>query len=135
MHEAGHLLFSWFGHLPEVAGGSLAQVAAPVAAAVVLARQPDYFGVAVCGAWLSCSLSNLAAYIGDARAQVLPLVGFVAHPQHDWHELLSRAGLLTHDTALAALTRGVSAVVLVASMALGIWLCGVMMVGGGDGRV
>lgn len=51
VHELGHVLFSPFGEWLEVAGGSITQLAAPVAAAVVLARQADWFGVGVVGTW------------------------------------------------------------------------------------
>jgi len=33
VHEAGHLLFGWFGELPGVAGGRLMQALAPIRAA------------------------------------------------------------------------------------------------------
>ena len=123
IHELGHLLLSWAGQFLSVAGGSLAQVAAPAAAAWLLYRQRDYFGVAVAGAWESFSLWNLATYVGDARAMELPLVGFVPDPIHDWNWLLSKMGILTWDRGLAALTRLVAFSLWAASLLLGAWLC------------
>jgi hypothetical protein len=123
IHELGHVVFQVFGEWMMVAGGSLAQLAAPVAAAAVLKRQRDYFGVAVCGAWLSYSLCGLATYVADARAQELPLVGLSDDPEHDWHYLLGRAGMLSWDTRLAGLTRLAAFVTLAASLWLGVWLC------------
>jgi hypothetical protein len=123
IHELGHVLLSWAGRFLGTAGGSLAQVAAPAAAAWLLYRQRDYFGVAVGGAWESFSLWNLATYIGDARARELPLVGLIPDPVHDWNWLLSRLGIPTWDHGLAALTRVAAFSIWAASIALGGWLC------------
>jgi hypothetical protein len=123
IHELGHVIFSFLGTFIGVAGGSLAQLLAPVAAGLVLLRQRDYFGVAVAGAWLSFSLYDLAIYVGDARARQLPLLGLTSDPLHDWHYLLSRMGLLKYDTGLAFATRSVGFLILMGSLALGGWLC------------
>ena len=40
----------------------------------IFQRQEDYFAHSVAACWLGTSLFNMATYIGDARAQVLPLV-------------------------------------------------------------
>jgi hypothetical protein len=80
IHELGHVVLAWSPRFLEALGGSLFQVAAPAAAGYVLYRQPDYFGVSVAGCWLSYSLFSLGTYIGDARAQELPLVGLSENP-------------------------------------------------------
>lgn len=110
-----------------MAGGSITQLAAPLAAALVLLRQRDYFGVAVGGAWLSMSLSNLAVYVADARAEALPLVSLGGGDVvHDWNFLLGSAHLLSHDTEIAGLVRLASFAALALSVGLGAWLCAVM---------
>ena len=68
VHEAGHILFSPFGEFLTAAGGSVTQLAAPVAVMWMFRRQGDWFGIAVGGTWLGYSLANLATYVGDARA-------------------------------------------------------------------
>ena len=123
IHELGHLLLGWAGRFLAIAGGSLAQVAAPAAAAWLLCRQEDFFGVAVAAAWESFSLWNLATYIGDARAQELPLLGLGPDPIHDWNALLSMLGILTWDHALAAAARGLALLLWVSAIAFGGWLC------------
>ncbi|MEP6769985.1 MAG: hypothetical protein ABJC61_15030 [Acidobacteriota bacterium] len=137
VHELGHLVLGWAGRWPSVAGGSLAQVAAPVAAGWMLARQRDWFGITVAGAWLASSLFGLAAYVGDARAQELPLVGLVPDPIHDWNWMLSRVGLLGWDSGLAALTRGLSWLIWGAAVIAGAWLCREMAAAkkAGNGKV
>ncbi len=123
IHELGHVLFAFGGRFLGTAGGSLLQVIAPAAAAWLLWRQRDYFGIAVGGAWEAFSLWNLATYVGDARARELPLVGLTADPVHDWNWLLSTMGILGWDRGLAALTRIAAFSIWAASMALGAWIC------------
>ena len=48
--------------------------------------------------WLMQNFLNIARYMADARAQVLPLVG---GGEHDWAHILSRWGSLQADTLLA----------------------------------
>ena len=45
IHEAGHLAFSYFGELLEIAGGTILQLMAPIVAAFAFYRQKDYFAV------------------------------------------------------------------------------------------
>jgi hypothetical protein len=118
VHEGGHLLFGPFGEWLMVAGGSLTQILAPVTAALLLLRQGDKYGVAIVGTWVTYSLTNLAEYVGDARAMTLQLVGFSSDPIHDWHYLLASVHLLAYDTRFALLIRDVAWLVLLASVAL-----------------
>ncbi|HTT69458.1 MAG TPA: hypothetical protein VMF70_15645 [Gemmatimonadales bacterium] len=127
IHELGHVLFGFLGEWLGVAGGSITQLAAPAAVALIMLRQRDYFGVAVGGAWLSMSLSNLAVYVADARAEELPLVSLGGGDVvHDWNYLLGSVHLLPHDAAIAGLVRLAALATLAASALLGAWLCAVM---------
>jgi hypothetical protein len=56
----------------------------------------------VAGVWGFENLLNIARYVADARAQVLPLVG---GGEHDWTALLDRWGCLAQDTAIAQVIR------------------------------
>jgi hypothetical protein len=127
IHELGHVLFGFFGQWLSVAGGSIAQLAAPLAAALLLLRQRDYFGAAVGGAWLSMSLSNLATYVADARAEELPLYSLGGGDVvHDWNYLLGGLHLLPYDGRIAGLIRLAALMLLAGSILLGAWLCAVM---------
>ena len=123
IHELGHVLISFAGEFLMMAGGSIFQVVAPLAAALIFLRQRDYFGIAVAFSWLSLSLFELARYIGDARAQQIPLLGLTSDPQHDWHYLLSKLGMLQSDLLFAGLTRLVGVMILIVSLLIGVWLC------------
>jgi hypothetical protein len=127
IHELGHVLFGFLGEWLAVAGGSITQLAAPIAVALILLKQRDYFGVAVGGAWLSMSLSNLAVYAADARAEELPLVSLGGGDVvHDWNYLLDSVHLLPYDRQVAGLIRLAALACLAGSLVLGAWLCAVM---------
>ncbi len=97
-HEAGHLFLAFFGETLHFMGGTLAQLFFPLACCAHFAMQRQTFEVGICGVWFAESLMNTARYLGDAEAQLLPLVG--GHI-HDWNWLLTRAGLLGHCEGIA----------------------------------
>lgn len=116
LHEAGHPLVGMFSDRLMVYGGTLFQLAFPLAVAWHFQRRDHAVGVAVAWVWLGASLFNVARYMADARAQVLPLVG---GGEHDWTEILSRWGLLASDVRLAGLLRVVATLVTVGAC---VWL-------------
>jgi hypothetical protein len=127
LHELGHVIFRPFGEFMAIAGGSFWQLAFPLIGAVMLLYSRDYFGIAVVGCWESFSLYNLATYIGDAQAQVLPLLSIGGGDAfHDWEYLLVKFGMLEQDTKIAGMVRFVGFLVLLASLWLGIWCCYLM---------
>lgn len=125
LHELGHLLFRPFGEWLMVAGGSITQVAAPLIAAALLFRQPDFFAIAVCGGWLSTSLFEMATYMGDASTlefDVVTIGGEEPITPNDWRYMLESMGLLLWDQRLAHALRIAASVVMLASLAFGCWL-------------
>jgi hypothetical protein len=104
--------------------GSVFQVAVPVACVIYFVRQPDYFGASVGGFWLSYSLYELSAYVGDARARDLPLVGFASSEdlEHDWGYLLGALHMLPADHFFAFLLRAAGLVTGLAACAFAVWL-------------
>ncbi len=91
VHEAGHVFFGFFGEVLGRLGGTLLQLLFPIAFVAYFARWGQRFEAAVCGVWAAESAMYTAEYIADAQLRALPLVG--GHI-HDWHWLLSRAGIL-----------------------------------------
>jgi hypothetical protein len=125
IHEGGHILMRPLGDLPHVAGGTLAQLAAPVAAMLILGKQRDYFGVAFALGWLGTNLVGVGYYMADARAQALPLVtaeGGGGDTIHDWNYLFGHFGLLAYDERIGVAVRGSAVVVMLAALAFGAWL-------------
>jgi len=118
-HEAGHVFFGVFGQTIGMLGGTLGQLAFPIAAGFQFLTSQRPFDACVCGVWLGENLLNVAFYMRDAQTMALPLVGGEIH---DWNWLLSRVGLLSHCTLLAALTHLLGSAVIVTS------LCGAFLV-------
>ncbi|OQX56238.1 MAG: hypothetical protein B5M53_02420 [Candidatus Cloacimonas sp. 4484_209] len=127
IHELGHLVFRFAGEFIMVAGGTILQLAVPLVSAVMFVFQQDYFAVTVCGVWLSTNLYSVAAYVGDARAQVLYLVTVGGgEPIHDWHYLLSHLHILSWDTSIATFIRLMAFISMWGSIVVGVWMLWIM---------
>ena len=71
--------------------------------------------------WLGQGLTEIARYIGDARAQQLPLFAPQtafggAAPTHDWNYLLGALGLLSFDHVLAVLVYALGLLVMLIAL-------------------
>lgn len=127
IHEGGHLALAWAPQFVTALGGTLFQCAAPVVAAWLFLRQPDFFAVPICGAWLSTNLYSVATYMADARALELPLVTVGGgDADHDWNYVLDALGIITWDTRLAFLVRILAFVTMWGSLAAGAWILALM---------
>lgn len=128
IHEAGHMVFGWMGELPGVMGGTILQLLAPAAAALVFLRQRDWFAQAVVACWLSTNLFSVARYAADARAQELPLVSPTSgDPIHDWGYMLGRFGMLRLDRGIGLGFRIAAVLTMVGGLAFGAWLVWLML--------
>jgi len=115
VHEAGHLVFSAFGETLTILGGSAFQVIVPLAFVGYFARTKQRYAAAVTMAWVGVNLLNVARYIGDARAQELPLLGG-EDSIHDWWYLLINWDLLPRDTVIARWVHFFGVVAFLASL-------------------
>lgn len=120
-HEAGHALFSWSGsRWLTVAGGTLFELAVPVAFGAAFVRQRDPFAVGVALFWLGTALVDVSVYAGDARSRLLPLVSlWPGPPIHDWAWLLERAGHPEWDRPLSRLFRHAGIVAMAGALVWG----------------
>jgi hypothetical protein len=118
VHEAGHILFGPFGRFLMFLGGTLLQVALPLAFAVyfLLSRQP--FSAALLLLWVSFALVDGAVYVADAQERALPLITFDPGT-HDWWNLLGMLDLLHRDDLIAAMFHAQAFVALGAAGWLG----------------
>jgi hypothetical protein len=107
IHEGGHLLFRFFGQWVMVAGGSFLQLFVPFALATYFAFRRQILGTTFCAFFFFEQFLPISIYMADARAQELPLltVGDSDDVIHDWFYLFSHAGVLEHDTQIAAVFR------------------------------
>ena len=99
-HEAGHLIFGFLGTTIGLYGGTLGQLVIPIICGIAFWRQRSLVSVSVVMLWFFENIFNIARYVADARAQELPLVG---GGEHDWTNILTRWGVLQHDTTIAAI--------------------------------
>jgi hypothetical protein len=134
-HEMGHAVFSWSkDRILTAAGGTIVELAIPIAAAVHLAlKQRDPFGVTVCLFWLGTALVGAGVYAADARAQALPLVspfGPVDVDSHDWTVLLMKYGKLSQDGRIGGALQDAGITAMATSLAAGAWVLRVMATNG-----
>ncbi|MGD2270224.1 MAG: zinc ribbon domain-containing protein [Desulfobacterales bacterium] len=106
-HEAGHIFFRPFGRFMTSLGGTLGQLLMPLICLVVfIIKTRDPFAASFSLWWLGVNFMDIAPYINDARAGVLPLLGGntgrnAPYGFHDWEFILNEAGLITYDHLLA----------------------------------
>ena len=126
-HEAGHVLFMPFGRTMTILGGSLFQVLLPLLLMFAfLGYNQDGFAASVCLWWVGQSLMDLAPYIADARALILPLLGGGTGADrpgfHDWENLLKAWGLLESDIAIARTVDAIGSGILLIALAWGAYM-------------
>ena len=115
-HEAGHVIFGFFGEFVAVLGGSLNQVLIPAIATIAFLRTRQRASAAVSLFWTGQSLTDVAIYAADGRARALPLLaeGLI----HDWHYILGRLGLLGSAETVGRLLFAAGALTMLAAVLL-----------------
>ncbi|XCN74006.1 MAG: zinc ribbon domain-containing protein [Candidatus Electrothrix aestuarii] len=127
-HEAGHIFFRPFGQFLTSLGGTLGQLLMPLICTIVFLLQTrDTFAAAVGLWWFGENFLDIAPYIGDARAGVLPLLGgnrghSSPYGFHDWEFLLTETGLLRYDQTLARLSHGFGSMLMLLALVWGGYL-------------
>jgi hypothetical protein len=118
IHEAGHLVFGWFGYTITILGGTLAELIVPLLCAAYFFVRRETTAVAFCGFWFFENFPYIGAYMADARAQALPLVG---SGEHDWEILFSQWDLLMQDRKIGATMRAIGWLGMLASASWLAW--------------
>ncbi|MFH1994586.1 MAG: hypothetical protein ABIJ24_02655 [Nitrospinota bacterium] len=112
-HEAGHPIFGIFGQTLGLYGGTLGQLTFPIVTGAVFLRDGATSSLAVSMLWFFENFFNIARYMADTRAHLLPLVG---GGEHDWTNIFSQWGVLSHDVAIANFVRFLGWVGLISTM-------------------
>lgn len=115
-HEAGHMIFMFFGEFVQFLGGTLMQLLVPIICGITFLRQKDYFAAAVMLWWLGENLWDVSIYVSDARAQALQLIG----GEHDWHYLLGELNLLPYDGHIGMAVYGIGITLMISALVLGL---------------
>ena len=127
-HEFGHLLFRPFGQYMASLGGTLGQLLMPaICFGVLLVQTRDPFGASAALWWFGENFLDIAPYINDARAGVLPLLGgntghSAPYGFHDWEYLLGETGLLHLDHTLARASHLLGSLIMLLALGWGAWL-------------
>ena len=109
IHAGGHALFRVFGLTAAVAGGTFLQLFVPLALGFYFIRQRQSLGVAFCMFFFFEQFLPVARYMADAQTQQLPWLSIGRYESviHDWNYLFTRLGVLSYDTAIAAIVRSI----------------------------
>jgi hypothetical protein len=119
-HEAGHLLFGYFGEFMLVIGGTLGQILVPAGFAAYFAARRELFSSSVAIYWIGQNLLNISVYVKDAATMELPLVNIGGgEGVHDWNWLLLKFNLLAFDQTIGNVVYGVGVLILAVSVVLG----------------
>jgi hypothetical protein len=115
-HEAGHVIFGFFGEFIAVLGGSLNQVLMPLIATIAFWRTRQWASATVTLWWTGQSLTDVAIYAADGRAKALPLLaeGLI----HDWGYILGRLGLRQSAETVGRAIFALGALTMLAALAL-----------------
>jgi len=115
-HEAGHVIFGFFGEFIAVLGGSLNQVLMPLIATIAFLRTRQPASATVTLWWTGQSLTDVAIYAADGRAKALPLLaeGLI----HDWGYILGRLGLRQSAETVGRAIFALGALTMLAALAL-----------------
>lgn len=122
-HEAGHLLFSYFGEYLMVLGGTIGQLLVPAAFTFYFAMRRELFSGTVTLFWTGQNFFNISVYVRDAQAMALPLVtvGGGEDTIHDWNYILAKLGLLRWDQAIGTGVFIIGLLVCVVSVVAGFY--------------
>jgi len=122
-HEAGHLLFGWFGQTLGLWGGTLLQLLVPALLVITFAVRAEIPGVVFCSFAFFHSLTGVATYMIDALRLELPLVTVGApadEAEHDWVRIFAQLGVLPHAIQIGTTVRFIAWLGMFATIA---WLC------------
>jgi hypothetical protein len=118
-HEAGHVIFGFFGSFIAALGGSLNQVLVPALCAFHFVRQKQLASASAAVFWTGENVIGVAVYVADGRDMKLPLLA--EGLTHDWNYLLSELGLRDAADSLGRLVFVAGVIVLAAAVALLAW--------------
>jgi hypothetical protein len=98
IHEAGHVIFMFFGTFMHILGGSLWQILFPIIFVCYFYRKKDYFSASLLLFWVGQNIINVSVYASDAIVMQLPLLGSDGTDTsgHDWHNILDMLGALKY---------------------------------------
>ena len=124
IHEAGHLLFGWFGETLGLWGGTILQLLVPALLAGAFVVRGDALGTTFCAFAFFHSLTGVATYMIDALRRELTLVTVGApadEAEHDWVHIFSNLGVLPHAIQIGTTVRVIAWIGFIATLVWFSW--------------
>lgn len=113
IHEAGHLLFIFFGDTVQFLAGTLIQLFIPFLFLLYFIYKRSVAGTGFCLFWIGDNLINIGWYMKDARTMQIPLVGGGIH---DWNWLFTKWGVLAYDQQIGSAIHTLGAIFITVSI-------------------
>ncbi len=120
IHEAGHIVFMFFGEFMHILGGSLFQTIFPMIYIGYFYFKQQYFSASLLLFWVGVNLLNVSIYAGDAIVMQLPLLGGDTDG-HDWHNLLTMTHTLQYTSQISGTIWVAGLLTIAAAAALSIY--------------
>ena len=95
-HEAGHVIFMFFGDFMHIFGGSFLEMLIPSLITFHFFRTRQIFSAACTSWWMATAFLSVSIYASDAQERTLPLITRDVST-HDWFNILVSFGLLKYD--------------------------------------
>lgn len=106
-HEAGHVIFSFFGDFMHVLGGTLGEFLIPLIVTLHFFINKNVYSAGFGLWWTSTAFWSISVYARDAQVQLLPLItGNSEH--HDWTYILGQLNILHKDQLVGNIFLGIS---------------------------
>lgn len=112
-HEAGHIIFLFFGKVVGVMGGTLFQLLIPIAFVLYFCLKGAFYSAGIMGIFLGASLINVSVYVQDANIMNLELLNGGIH---DWNYLLSKVGFLEYALNIGSLVYWSGLIIIIFSL-------------------
>lgn len=127
-HEAGHLIFIFFGDFITALGGTLMQLIIPIICMITLLNKTnDPFGGSTCFWWIGENFLDISIYMNDAERMWLPLLGgrfgySSPYGTHDWNYILNELSVLIYCQIFAKIIFCIGILIMLLSIIWGIFL-------------
>lgn len=115
-HEAGHVIFGFFGRFLGALGGSLNQILIPALCTGSFLYHRRWAAAAVTLFWTGENLIDVSIYAADGRDMKLPLLA--EGLTHDWNWILSELSLRNQAEPIGRALFALGVLVLLAALAL-----------------
>ncbi len=117
IHEAGHVVFYFFGRFFHFLGGTLLQILIPIVTAIVFAKS-NWASLPFTLYWVGHNFINSSIYIGDAPYRKLRLIS--ASATHDWNWIFNYLGIMEEAEIIAEIVNLLGIMICISGICIGL---------------